>query len=72
MWKSVKLWSSKSRVKTECHNGFDLLERMLVAADCFVGRKERMWQITESERALILSRVEIERGEDISDGENES
>jgi len=58
--KPAKFLSSKSRVRTECHKGFHLLERMVVAADCWVGRNERMWQIMESGRALILSKFEIE------------
>jgi len=40
--KSGKPWSSKSRVRTESHSWFHFLERMLVAADCLVGRNERM------------------------------
>jgi hypothetical protein len=63
--KSVKFWSSKSRVRTECHNGYHLLERMLVVTDCLVGRNERVWQIMVSGKALILSTVGIERREDI-------
>jgi len=43
---------------------------MVVAADCLVERKERMWQITESGRLLILSTFGIERWDDISE-ENE-
>ena len=65
MLKSVKFRSSKSREGTESHNGFHILERILVAADCLVERKERMWQITESGRALILSKFGIERWEAI-------
>jgi len=53
-------------VRTERHKGFHLLERMVVAADCLVERKERMWQITESGRLLILSTFGIERWDDIS------
>jgi hypothetical protein len=65
----VKFWSSKSRARTESHNGFHLLERMLVAADCLVGRNERMWQITESGNALILSAIGIERLKAIQDSQ---
>ncbi|MCI65932.1 hypothetical protein A2U01_0087190 [Trifolium medium] len=39
---------------------------MLVAADCLVGRNERMWQIMESGNALILSAVGIDRIKAIS------
>ena len=46
--------------------------KIIVAADCLVGRNERMWHITESDNALILSLFGLERRlEDISDGENE-
>jgi len=59
-------------VRTESHNGFHRLERMLVVADCLVGRKERMWQITESGRLLILSTFGIERCDDIEGDDNEN
>jgi hypothetical protein len=59
--KSAKFCSSKSRARTESQIGFHLLERMVVAAACLVGRNERMWQITESGMVLILSTVGIER-----------
>ncbi|MCI53091.1 hypothetical protein A2U01_0074337, partial [Trifolium medium] len=39
-WKSLKVSSSKSSVRTECHTGFHRFERMLVVAACLVGRKE--------------------------------
>jgi hypothetical protein len=40
--KSLKVLSSKSRVRAESHIDFQLVERMLVAAACLVGIKERM------------------------------
>lgn len=41
---------------------FHRLERMFVATDVLVGRKERMWQIRESGKLLILSTdIGIER-----------
>lgn len=43
-----------------------------MAADCLVGRNERMWQITESGNALILSPFGLKRRlEDITDSENQ-
>lgn len=39
---SLKVSSSKSRVRTKSHTGFHLFERTLVVAACLVGRKERM------------------------------
>lgn len=51
----------KWRVRTESYNGFHLLERMFV-----VWRKERMWQIMESRKSLILfTDIGIERLEDV-------
>jgi hypothetical protein len=41
-FKSLKVLSSKSRVRVESHIDFQLVERMLVAAACLVGIKERM------------------------------
>ncbi|PNY05155.1 hypothetical protein L195_g001597 [Trifolium pratense] len=40
--KSLKVLSSKSRVRTESHIDFHLGERRLVATTCLVGIKERM------------------------------
>lgn len=45
--------------RNESPGGLHLLDKMLVAMAFLVGRKERMWQIRESGRSLILS-IEIE------------
>jgi hypothetical protein len=48
---------------TERQRGLHLLERMLVATDCLVCRKERMWHRIGSGKVLIISSsaIEIER-----------
>ena len=54
--------SSKWRAGTERQRAFHLFERMLVTIDCFVGRKERMWQSTASGKLLILSSITWNQG----------
>lgn len=52
---SLKVSISKSREGTNSHSDFHLFHRILVAAACLVGRKERMWHNTEFGKVLILS-----------------
>jgi hypothetical protein len=52
----------KQRVETERQRWFHLLERMVVATDCSVSRKERMWQRISSGKVLIISSSAIEIG----------
>jgi hypothetical protein len=48
------------------------LERTVVVADSLVGRNERIWQMMESGRVLILSVFGFRRWEHISGDGNEN
>ena len=50
---------SRSSFGTRVQWSFHLLDKMLVATDSLVGRKERMWQRRDSGRSLILSTTAI-------------
>ena len=49
---------SRSSFGTRVQRSFHLLDKMLVATAFLVGRNERMWQISDSGRLLILSSTE--------------
>jgi hypothetical protein len=67
MAKGVEVWETFS-IKVKIKNWEPqwlppLWEEMVVATESLVGRKESMWEIIESGRALILSSVGIDRWE---------